>query len=195
MRINNINNNMPNFNGYKNFLANSMNSRDGKIIMLSAQLDNNYTPDLDEYQKILSMDKRFQKGLVHKDVLSTFFIASPKNLRFCMNLRPLLFGSELRFMSDCIPQEIYKPEETIHLKTYTILARLTRQIQEKLSFPQDIGMMKVVEQATSFFKEIGHSESAAQDIVKQASSKNIFFQSTAETLNKIIDSSMKILLR
>ncbi len=195
MKINNVNNVSPGFKGYKNFLANSFSTNNDRLLMFSAQLDNNQTPDLAEYQKILSMDKRFSKGILHDDVLSCFFMASPTNLRFCLNLRPLLFGSELSFIAQNIPKEQYRPVEKLHLKAFTLLARFTRQIQNKNSFSHDKDMSKVVEQAVSLFKEIGHQPNFINDIIKNATSQNALFKDSAETLNRIIDSSMRILLR
>ena len=193
--INKINSTV-NFNGYKNVISNGIFSHDRKLLFFTTQLDNNIQPDLDKYRSMLEEDKRLRRGLINDDTLTCFYLKSPDSERISLNLRPLYWGEELLFMSKNMPKSAYKPEEDISLKSYTLLAGLTKRMSQNMLSNQDRGITDVFRQAIEFFQTIGNSPEVACDVVVSSGIKNNeSFDKLALFINRKIQQTMSALFK
>ena len=82
------------FQGYKNIISNDLTGNNSRTIFFSAQLNNENCSDLNNYQKIINSDNRFQSS-VSDDIITCLYIRNGMSDRITLNGIPLPWGTEL----------------------------------------------------------------------------------------------------
>lgn len=120
--------NKPTFKGYKNLISvDCAANKDEKFSLIAVQLDNEGSSDLNNYKKLASYSKCFNKKDID-DVFVCSYLKFPDFDAVCLNNDALLSGKALNNTKN-----LYTPQEFLHietgeLKAYTQIANLTKKI-------------------------------------------------------------------
>lgn len=182
------------FQGYKNIISNDLTGNNSRTIFFSAQLNNENCSDLNNYQKIINSDNRFQSS-VSDDIITCLYIRNGMSDRITLNGIPLPWGTELIEMQHTLPKDLYKKEEGIALKCYTLLANITRQMMQNNLCTKDSKIIDVFKKLMNFWNKVGLDKKSAYDLVKSSLISNEPFDKSALYLNRRIQKSMNTLLK
>lgn len=188
MKVNNINN--TSFKGYKNIISDVIQGDNRRLIYFSAQLNNaNGVKDLDYYRKIIENYPRFQKKSP-TDIATCLYIQNGNSDRMSLNLIPLPWGEELLDMEPALPPALYKMEEDIALKSYTLLASLTKRMMHNNLCNKDKNIASVFSNLLDILGHFGNDRQTAYTIAESSLRENKPFDKLALFLNRRIQHSM-----
>lgn len=151
-----INNNFinPSFKGYKNIIANDIKDDNFRIAFITGQLnDLDGFKDLSEYKAIKQLHK-FDTNNLDDGIFSCIYSKYNSLESLFFNKTPMLWGDELRDLKSEIPPEAYKIEERAFLKTYQLLASITRRMMCNGLCERNYNIGNVCKHALDDFSEI-----------------------------------------
>ena len=180
------NNNQVNFKGFKNVISNDLKNDKARFSFFAAELTNDGTKDLDEYKKMLKM-----MGEEETDVLSVIYSKVDSKDVLMLNGKKLFWGNELKLLSKHFPENLYKKEENIAMKAYTIIASITNRMMRNGLGTQDAEFKKVFTHFYKVLQSIVPNKSVAIDILDNAITKNNSVEILGELFNRIIRKSME----
>lgn len=144
----NIRNNIinPAFSGYKNVIANNIESSDGsRMAFITMQLNDEGSKDLTQLREIRKYVP--EKRANDNDILTLMyskFRHQPEGLFF--DGRSMYLGDELLMLrEECGDTYNYKREETAAMKAYTLMASLTKRMKNDKILIRDSGMGNVIQ--------------------------------------------------
>ncbi len=192
MKINQVN---QNFKGISNPLSITTKIYDSDAYILSAQIDNIGTRDLDKFKEI-KQRLNYHNNEINCDVLTILAADKGDNCEYIyMNGKPLLLGSDLKSLSKKnvagAEKEAYKAEERAHIKFYTFIADLTKRMTEIKSLPVDEDKIHVAREMFAHLYEVFSHTNVAHTLVQTSILRNYPFQPNAYKINQFVQRTMQ----
>lgn len=193
MKISNIS--IPIFKGYKNVLANDLNEQGFRLSYLAMQLDDDGEKDLSAWKDIQKLCSK-KHSCINDDVISVIYTKTPRDHDFLfLGEKALPFGEELAYSRDMFTgtpfESEYRKDEQITLKSYTLLASLTRRLMHNAMADLDSKYNNV---ALTFHYTLSNllngKDAKAQEIIAYGI-KNAKSDWVAEFFNRGIQNTMK----
>lgn len=189
-----ITTNSTNFYGYKNVLSTEIVGRNSELSFITAQLNDEGSPDLTEFKKAKKLLEQPIEE-INSDVITILYTRSNNEKpNLFINNRVLFWGDELRWLKDNQPKAMsdkeYKSIEDAHMKIYTLFASLTKRMMNNDLCNSDSEIDKVVRgfmrNMTSFVKD----DDASFELLQHAYSSKIPLKQTAARFNQIFMNTM-----
>ena len=180
------NNNYLNFKGFKNVISNDLKNDKARFSFFAAELTNDGTKDLDEYKKLLKM-----MGEEDTEVLSVIYSRVDSQDVLMLNGKKLFWGNELKLLSKGFPENLYKKEENIAMKAYTIIASITNRMMRNGLGTQDVEFKKVFSQFYKVLQTLVPDKAVAMEILNNSVIKNNSIDIIGELFNRITKKSME----
>ena len=189
------------FKGISNPISNRVKAQNGHFHVLSVQIDNIDTKDLDRYRDI-KQRLNFHPKDVEGDVLTITQIEMDNGVnQLFINDKPVLLGSELRELSEHefkteAEKQAYKAEESAHIKLYTFIADITKRMTNLKKLLIDEDMHHVAQDTFINLSVIfNNNDRFAHNIVYESLLHPKPFQDHAYQINKFVQKSMKIFFK
>lgn len=190
MKITN-NYNMPNFKGYKNLISFDQEAQGNRLALFVAQLNNNDTPDLDNYKKLADYPRCFNKGNID-DTIMCVYSETPNHHVMYLNNDLLLNANELDEVARKFSQKDFLQVEKGYLKAYTQIANLTKQIMNNNTATyRDMGIHKIITEAKRMLTNLCGDDSQAALRILETAFYNVNHQKTAFIINAGVNKALK----
>lgn len=182
---------MPNFKGYKNLISFDQEAQGNRLALFAAQLNNNDTPDLDNYKKLADYPRCFNRGNID-DTIMCVYSETPNHRVMYLNNDILLNANELDEVARKLSQKDFSQVEKGYLKAYTQIANLTKQIMNNNTATcRDMGLSKIITESQRMLTNLcgGDNQSARQ--ILATAYYNINPPKTASIINAGINKALK----
>lgn len=180
------NNNQLNFKGFKNVISNDIKNDKARFSFFATELNNDGFNDLDEYRKLLKM-----MGEKETNILSVIYSRVDSEDVLMLNGKKLFWGNELKLLSKHFPENLYKKEENIAMKAYTIIASITNRMMNNGLATQDADFKKVFSNFYKVLQEIIPNQLLIMEIIEKSIANNKPVDIVGELFNKITRKSME----
>lgn len=179
------------FCGYKNIIANDINTDRFRFIMLSMQLDNEGKPDLSEFIQYKKMSGLSEEA-VNEDILTGIYMKLPEmqSNDLFLNNSHIPGDKDLKYMQEILPEGLYKSKERVALRAYTFLADLTKRIMNDNLFCQDAQIPNVIRHTFETLTSVYQNQTICFNILKDSLQKQIAPQKVALLFNNEIFQTM-----
>lgn len=182
----------PSFLGYKNIIANDINTDKFRFLLLSMQLDDKDNPDLSDFRKYKNMIGAGDENL-KKDTLACIYMDLPEmhSSDLFLNNHFMVSGEALKDMQYNMPKPLYKNTEGIMLKAYTLIAGITKRIMNDNALRQDIQLSEVVRHTFETMSSIYQNQATCFNVLKDTLQKHVPPQKVASVFNNRIVQTMQ----
>lgn len=188
-----INNNYTNpaFKGYKNIISNDIKGDDFRISFIVGQLyDDSQFKDLSEYKTIKELSGHYADSLEDDTFSCLYGRFNSKELIF-FNKDSMYWGDELRNLKYKLPLEEYKKEESATLKTYQLLASISKRMMCNGLCKQDKDLAKVFRYTFERFTQMFGTQKNAYTLLHNSVLRNSSLEKIGLFFNRGIAHTMK----
>lgn len=188
MKVQNINQNT-NFKGYKNIICYGFQTSDSKLNYMGMQLDNEGTPDLDNWR---ALKKRLAPQTNLPDDIVHFNVSAIPHIEPVVSLNGIVLADSELLNEDGLSQR----DKKTNFQAYNLIASLTKRIANDSLFDWNKEITKVGTELYKEFRKIfDNQDNKAVYLLTQGTRKLVKEQVIAGKINKDIHKIMKQALK